>query len=295
MLDVEQILSNVDLGAEAPSADAATEQTETVTTEPNATEHDPSDGGQVTESVDESQGTEQTQEETPASPAKGVGTVGGSNDKTAKDTVPLALHLDTKHKLRELKVQLATLQAHQAVAAAKPAVAIPEKSPMEKFIETEGGDATPTAKVLMSQRQWEQAQGQQQATTQASDAASRSVAVALQAMTDETVGEGLGFETVLLVGNTFLTEGDKLDVRNAGDKAGEVLYQRCLERAIRSGTPQGKLLAAAVRQVRASVVVSTVPKTPKQPQKKTEVPTREQVLQPDITGAGESLGEFFGI
>ncbi len=285
MLDVEQILSNVDLGTEAPSTETATETTVDSTPETEATEETTADG-QVTERADESQGTEQSQDETPKQPAKDAG---------RKDTVPLAVHLDTKHKLRGAQMRLAELEARQMVAAqqqqAKPAEA--PKGPMEKFIETEGGDAVPPAKVLMEQRRWEQAQGQQQQTIQASNAASQSVAVALHAMTDETMGDGLGFETVLLVGNGFLTEGDKLDVRSAGDKAGEVLYQRCLERAIRSGTPQGKLLAAAVRQVHTAKNV--VPATTKTSKSKAEAPTRDQVLRSDGFPSNQSLDEFFEI
>jgi len=285
MLDVEQVLSNVDLGEEAPSTET-TEQTvpESVTSDGQTAQT--TDEEQVTDSAKESQGTEQTHGETSGAPAKGP-------DKP-KDTVPLATHLETKHKLRDVQLRLAELEARQMVATAKPTQTTADKSPMEKFIADEGGDAVPTAKVLMDQHQWEQSHQQQQAATQASDAASRSVAIALHSMTDETMGDGLGFESVLLVGNSFLTEGDKLDIRQAGDKAGEVLYQRCLERAIRSGTPQGKLLAGAIKQVRDAKGPVPVKKTVT-PTKTKEAPTREQVLESDVFGSSESLNDFFGV
>jgi len=214
--------------------------------------------------------------------------------KKTEDTVPLAVHMDLKHRLRDAAQRLAALEADRMMPAAQAPAGEPQKSPLEKFAEDEGEDAVPTTQVLMAQRKWDQAQTQTQAAGAAQATANRSVQIAVRSMTDETMGDGLGFDTVLQMGHAFLTEGDVVDVRGAGGKAGQVLYQRCLERAVRSGTPEGKLLAQAVKAARTGRTVTTPPK--KAGAKKAEAPTREQVLSPTTApamGADGELGEFF--
>jgi len=208
------------------------------------------------------------------------------------DTVPLATHLETKHQLRDMKLRLAQLEAERMVP--QPAAnAEPEKSPMEMFIEAEGEDAVPTAKVLRDQSQWERRQQQAAQTAGADSVASRAVAVAVRSMTDDVQGEGLGFETLLQVGSTFLTQGDIVDIKAAGANAGKVMYDRLLERTIRSGTPQGQLVRAAYIQARKASSTPQKPKPAATPAHR-EAPTREQVVsrKPRIQGS-DDLTDFF--
>ena len=214
--------------------------------------------------------------------------------KKTDDTVPLAVHMDLKHRLRDAAQRLAALEADRMMPAAQAPAGEPQKSPLDKFAEDEGEDAVPTTQVLIEQRKWDQAQTQTQAAGAAQATAKRSVQIAVRSMTDETMGDGLGFDTVLQMGHAFLTEGDVVDVRGAGGKAGQVLYQRCLERAVRSGTPEGKLLAQAVKAARTGRTVTTPPK--KAGAKKAEAPTREQVLTATTApamGADGQLADFF--
>jgi hypothetical protein len=277
MADVELVLSNLDLGDEPPTVE--TETVETVGDEGQETSES------QTEAAEEQESSEATQETT-EEPAKA--------SAAAKDVIPLATHMELKHQLRDARALLAQLQAQQMVGAQAQQTE-PTKSPMEKFIETEGKDAVPPAEIHLAQEQWRQDQAAQKATTTATTTAAMAVHAARVSLTDETVGEGLGFDTVLQLGHTLLTEGDKLDVRMAGENAGTLLYQKCLERLVRSNTPAGNLVKAAVRAVRAAKpIASTITKT-KTVQTR-EAPTREQVLNPNPTrlqGAGDLTG-FYG-
>ncbi len=283
--EFDNVLEGIDLGeeleAEDLTADAGAEPEPKEEPEPEA-----ADEGEEPEAAEEEQPPEQPPAKGPAKPAK-------------SDSVPLATHLETKHQLRDLKLRLAQLEAERIVPQ-PPQPTEPEKSPLEAFLEKEGDDAVPTAKVLLEQSRWEHRQAQQQQQTGADSMANRAVAVAVRSMTDDVMGEGLGFETLLQIGNTFLTPGDIVDIKAAGAKAGEVMYQRLLERTIRSGTPQGKLIKAAYIQSRKANAAST-PKTPT-PKAKTpagtrrEAPTREEVIgaKAQLQGADDLTDFFFG-
>ena len=90
-------------------------------------------------------------------------------------------------------------------------------------------------------------------------------------MTDAVFGEGLGIESVVAIGEAFLTEGDKLDIQNAGDKCADVMYRKCYDAAVRSGTPHGIALAQRMH--------AKLNPTVKQPPKQPEAPSAEEVLE----------------
>lgn len=276
-MDVTEIFDSVDLG-ETEAAEAL-------------------EDGAEAEEQPEGEAVETTPEEPTEQAAPPAGEPEVAPQATAKktaDTVPLAVHMDLKHRLRETTQRLASLEADRMMPAAQAPAGPPEKSPLEKFAEDEGEDAVPTSQVLLAQGKWERAQSQAHATRTAQATAQRAVQVAVRSMTDETMGDGLGFETVLSLGHTFLSEGDLVDVRAAGDKAGTLLYQRCLQRAVQSGTPQGKLLAQAVKAARTGRTVTT-PAAAKTAAKKAGAPTREQILAPteSLDGASGDMTQFF--
>jgi len=277
-MDMNEIFDSVDLG-EPDAAEALDESAEA--------EEQPE--GEAVETTPE----EPTEQAKPPAGEPEVAATQAAAKKT-DDTVPLAVHMDLKHRLRDAAQRLAALEADRMMPAAQAPAAQPEKSPLEKFAEDEGEDAVPTTQVLMAQGRWERAQNQAQAATAAQTTAKRSVQIAVRSMTDETMGNGLGFETVLQLGHSYLTEGDVVDVRAAGDKAGQVLYQRCLQRAVQSGTPEGKLLAQAVKAARTGRTVTTPP-AKKTAGKKAEAPTREQILTPTepLDGASGDMTDFF--
>lgn len=278
----EELIDNVDLG----DPDVAAETPEPV----DGGSDDAPEGEPVETSPAEALETTATPAGEPAAKAQPA--------QKGADTVPLAVHMDLKHRLREAAQRLATLEADRMMPAQQAPTGPAPKSPLEQFAEDEGADAPPTTQVLIQQRQWEQRQAQVQSESSAQTTAARAVKVAMLTMTDEAMGDGLGFDGVLQIGHAFLTPGDQLDVRSAGDKAGEVLYQRCLERAVRSGTPQGKLLAQAVKAARSSRTGRVVATGPKTGAKKTaEAPTREEILTESVSleGAAGDLGGFFDL
>lgn len=286
--EFEKVLDSVDLE----------DGTEETLDEPGE-EEQPDDAGQdgeepaspkVAETDDDSHGNTQDSDEAASTtpPAKAAG--------TKAQSVPLAAHLETKHQLRDARMRLAQLEAEKMMPAPQQPVA-PSKSPMEEFIEKEGEDSVPPAKVLLSQRQWETKQTQTQTDTVVNTAATQSVHVAVLSMTEETMGEGLGFETLLSVGRHLLTQGDVVDIKAAGKDAGALMYQRLLERTVRSGTPQGKLVKAAYLQ--AKQARAGTPKTKQagvDPAKNRGAPSREEVISPkeSIQGADDLTDFFFG-
>ena len=284
--EFEQVLEGVDLGEDALDA----EELPT----PQGEGGDKADE-QVAESEEGPQEAPPKSVEAPEQPAK-------APTKQQTNAVPLPIHLEAKHQLRDARMRLAQLEAEKLVPTAQVQTT-PEKSPLEKFAETHEPDAALSAKevadLLTEQRQWDQRQSQQQTAATTDIVANRAVAVAVRAMTEEVMGEGLGFETLLSIGNTFLTPGDIVDVKAAGPKAGELMYQRLLERTIRSNTPQGKLVKAAYKQAR---LASTAPSTPLKPKTgkapaQAEAPTQEQILAgqtESIQGAGDLTAFFFG-
>jgi len=279
MSDFDKIIDSVDLSDDG--------------LEPSETELAPVDDGLETEEAGaaetKSEGTtEEAVSETPAgTPAKAPA--------KPPATVPLAVHLETKHRLRDTAQRLAALEADRMLPSQQQASQPAGKSPLEQFAEEEGADAVPTTQVLIDQRQWDADQMARRTEADSMAVASRAVHIALASMTDETMGEGLGMETVLQLGHRFLTPGDQLDIRMAGDKAGTLLYQRCLERTIHSGSAPGKLLAQAVKTARTgrASLAGTGGKTPVRAGRKAEAPSREEVIGVSPIQGATDLTDFF--
>jgi hypothetical protein len=279
--EYENVLENVDLGDDALDAEDSLE-VDGGEGHMNAPEKqgEAEADQQVAETDDDSQEDTQDSDETASTtpPAKDAG-------KRKSDQVPLAKFMGKVHENRDLKLRLAQYEAEKAIPA--PQVqATPSKSPMDTFIEKEGLDAVPTAGVLQAQAKWDREQSQSQASAATDTVANLAVNRAAVAMTDEVMGEGLGFGTLLSVGRQFLTKGDIVDIKDAGNDAGKLMYKRLLERTIQSGTPQGKLVRAAYRQVQQERASSTTQDNPTgkgkpKPVQQREAPTREEVIDRD--------------
>jgi hypothetical protein len=245
---------------------------------------------QVAETDDDSQEDTQDSDETASTtpPARDAG-------KRKSDQVPLAKFMGKVHENRDLKLRLAQYEAEKAIPA--PQVqATPSKSPMDEFIEKEGLDAVPTAGVLQAQGRWEREQSQSQASAATVSVVNRAVNVAAVAMTDEVMGEGLGFGSLLQIGRNLLDVDDVVYIRAAKENAGKRMYNLLLERLRGSDSPQGKLVRAAYRQAqqeRASTTQAnpTGKGKPKPVQRREEPPTREEVID-DRDYSGDEMADY---
>ncbi len=200
--------------------------------------------------------------------------------------VPLPVVMDLKHEIRDLRRELASLRAPAAAAAAPVAQ---EPDPIDVYAKEhaealglEPDEVPIPAKVFKQHQAWQERR--QTAQTQQTAAQARQTALesARRTYTDEVLGEGLGFDTVVNQGFDLLTPGDKLDIENAGAACDKELYRRCVARLTGSGTPEGKLLAqrlaARLKGTEPSPPPSA-PGTPRQPVVQArQVPTRQQVL-----------------
>lgn len=192
------------------------------------------------------------------------------------ETVPLPIFMDLKHELRDVKQEITALRATQAAPTldvAAPAKAVPVEDPdpliayKAEYIKkaSEAGETVApqdiplSAGILEMRDQWQQRQV-------ATATEHQNEAVRVQAMnqarvkyTDAVLGTGLGFDTVITQGNAFLTEGDRLDIANAGVGSPEVAYERCFDRLVKSGTPQGVALQSLANARQQEVAAKNKP------------------------------------
>lgn len=166
---------------------------------------------------------------------------------------------------RELKGQLATV-SQQLADQAKVIEELrnppppPEKSPLEKLAE-EDPDGDPDTQTLIAQSKWEQKQRDaaanhattQQATTTRNEKIAASQVTAADTFSEAKVGMGVDFETVIAMGEKYLTEGEKLDIRNAdADKVWDTAYRICRRAVLQSGKPDAKTLRSRINAHKAA-------------------------------------------
>lgn len=118
------------------------------------------------------------------------------------------------------------------------APATTEKSPVEEFINEFGADAPLDGRTMQAQRDWEKGQValESQQRQQSEQIANRQAAKvdARINLSAANMGQGLDFGSLEAMGQHLLTEGDLLDIRNAGPDAAKVAYQRLEDRILRS-------------------------------------------------------------
>lgn len=160
-------------------------------------------------------------------------------------TVPVAVVADLRAKNRRLAEE--NLRLTQSLTpSAPPPIETEEESPLEKFAKEVGEDIPPDAKTLIAQKKWEQTQSQKknQQATFAKQQSDYTIGVhdATLNMTDEEMGEGLGFGELMTMGNHLLTTGDRLDIFQAGTKSGREAYKRLTQRILQAGGKQAQVL-----------------------------------------------------
>jgi len=206
----------------------------------------------------------------------------------APQVVPLPVHMDLKHDMRELKQEYNQLKQQLQSLQHQPAQEeAPEPDPVLSYMDSykkeyyeENGEypdeksiPVPGA-VILERDAWRDRQSQKTQAQTAAQIREQAIATARATMTDAAFGEGLGIDSVVAIGEAFLTEGDKLDIKNAGAQCADVMYRRCYDRAVSSGTPQGIALAQKM-QAALHPKQPTVKGPPRQP----EAPSAEEVLE----------------
>jgi len=147
------------------------------------------------------------------------------------DSAPLHVVEELRQDRRELREELRQLRT--SIEQQKSTESEKELSPIDKLA-AENPDYPVDAATLAAQREYDakesaaKQQQQEQENRQTAFATSRQKA--LQDFTEEKQGKGLDLLTVLQIGEANLTEGDKLDIYNAGENAFQVSYERCIQR-----------------------------------------------------------------
>jgi len=147
-----------------------------------------------------------------------------------KDAVIGGMRRDLRASERERYRLQGQLEAQQA----KP----PEPSPIElaaKEQEKPIDEVIIDGKLYKEQQAWEQKQATARTQQQQLDDFRSGSEAAVLTMTDETLGEGLGLESLREIGEHLLTEQDQREVYAAGKKCGAVLYKKLKERILDGG------------------------------------------------------------
>lgn len=217
------------------------------------------------------------------------------------NTVPLPVFMDVKHENAELRRQLVQLQPGIQPTAPVAMAELPRdpllvyKEEYSKEYEEENGrppsdsEIPVSYEVLAKRDAWLKETQETEAQRNEDAIRKNSIHIAsTQTMTDQEFGEGLGIDAVAAIGSKYLTPGDKLDISNSGDQCASVLYRKCLERAVQSGTPEGVVLH---QKVQARLIeeqksgVAPAPPTPTPTKKENEVD-----LTPPAPSAEEVVG-----
>ena len=215
----------------------------------------------------------------------------------APETVPLPVYMEVKHELRDLRQELQSIRSQQKpvdlpVVSSPAQTVVDDPDPLvlyqEEYVrrytadqgEAPKRDEIPVpAGIIIARDGWKQrqVQAQQQASVQTSRATE--VNQYRTMYPDSRLGPGLGFDSVVSQGYYFLTEGDKVDLNSSPNYA-ETLYDKCFDRLVRSGTPQGQYLAQKLAEKNAMKPAPAVPTTPKTPT--SAAPTPEATIKPEV-------------
>lgn len=267
--EIEQLTEDLELVNEAETPDQ--QQEPPAPTEPAQVEEEP----QAEEThEDEPLAEEPAVPEPPAKP---------------KIQVPIAEKLRWKERARIAEQKLAQMEAMQEVPE-EPALPQTGKSPLEEWAEAnkDDPDAVAPARVLLADRKWQQEQANRQqafvSTKTARTVLVQSIAQAKATMTDEVMGEGLGYMSLIgaVSAHGLFTDHDKAMIQAAGPQAGEAYYEIARKRALQPGSPIRGEVMAAIREHKAKIrPPSPAPnpnRQPSVPSQRRQAPTREQVL-----------------
>lgn len=202
---------------------------------------------------------------------------------TALNNVIAALEKERSKLINSITGLRATLRERQeAEERSRP----PEKSPLEKFTEENPDDPVPSS-VMLAERDWQNKQNdiksQKTKATSVSTKLERDIVKARERFTL--------FDDVLTGGQDLLTDGDRLDFKDAiekGDDAAELMYKRCIYKTLMAGGNRAKVLREKLRQIANPDASVQKPKENKGGPEDKEVPAKapesiEQVMKDPMT------------
>ena len=243
------------------------------------------DNEQVKDVVDD----EQLEDEVKDEPQEQTKDAPPAESPPAGDTVPVAVVAELRESRRFEREKNARLEQQvQDLQQGSRASAATEKSPVEKFIDEFGADAALDGRTMQAQRDWEKGQvalesqqrqqGEQIANRQAAEADARIN------LSTTNMGQGLDFDSLQTMGQHLLTEGDLLDIRNAGPDAAKVAYQRLEDRILRS--PLAPTLKT-LQKTRSSTKPKPKPKEGDKP-----APDQQETGEPEDVGMRTSTKQL---
>jgi hypothetical protein len=180
-----------------------------------------------------------------------------------------------RRKLRDAELENARLQGIMEAQKKPPET---EKSPVELAAEEQEvsvDDVVIDGKLLKQQRQWEKQQEKKEQEQNYRREFEQAGVKALEEMSDEVYGEGLGLASLNDLGKGLLTRGDLVDIYEAGKNCGKVMMQKLRYRIIEVG---GEKKAELLKRVKTHKS-QTSKKQEDKGKSERKVPTQEDVLE----------------
>ena len=234
-----------------------------------------------------------------------------SNPETKND-IPHAIAMTWKHGEKEARDDNASLRQDNAElrrqymalapgasaqVAEQPVAPEAKQDPLQVhiaeykklYVEENGhepnlSDIPVPANVYLERDAWQKDNAQQQQQQQEESVRANSISIAeTRTMTDAEFGPGLGLTAMVARGAKYLTKWDRAEISEAGENCPVIMYRKCMERTIQSGTPEGVELARQVQEKLHPTV------TPESLTKKDEIQV-ETPVETQAPSAEEAIG-----
>ena len=180
-----------------------------------------------------------------------------------------------RRELRDAENRLARAEGR---LEAKATPQEPEKSPLELARDAQSkevGHEVPLSEVVfdgklhLEQRAWERRQDEAATQQRQTNDFQTAAIYAERTMTDAVHGQGLGLQSLQVLGAHLLTQGDKLDIYHSGKNCGKVTMERLKYRILQAGGANATELRGSLNARKTQ----TKPKTEEPaPKKKVEAP-----------------------
>lgn len=191
-----------------------------------------------------------------------------------------------RRDLRASELEAARLRGQLEAQQTRPK----EKSPIELAAEERGvsvDEVDINGKLYKEQQAWERSQAESQVQQKQFDDYRSGSEAALLTMTDETLGEGLGLESIARIGDHLLTDQDRQKIFSAGKNCGSVLYKTLKERILEAGGANAQELQKRLKPTQAKP--KDGPKTPKTPAKKPGPKPQDEGDEPEVRASTNAI------
>jgi len=189
-----------------------------------------------------------------------------------EDMVPATVVGEQRRRRQAAELENAELKGKLSVLEATRTAQVATKSPLESYVEQYGGEIQPDAATLLAQEKWKDQQAQIKADAVRQE---REQAIVLENrrkmqtdaavnFTAEKVGAGLDFDSITVLGQHYLTQGDVDDARRAGPELGaKHIYKQMINRTLDAGGAEAKVLQQRLDAHKAKLKQDTLVEQPK--------------------------------